>query len=85
MKERHKFHLFQEEDSKIPIVDFSRSGGWTTWVVSAAELIGMILFIVFVIWEVYVYTALILGTLPDYLIPVEKWYDILLGWVLLSL
>ena len=54
-------------------------------VVSAAELIGMILFIVFVIWEVYVYTAVILGTLPDYLIPVEKWYDILLGWVLLSL
>ncbi|XP_050256114.1 ferric reduction oxidase 7, chloroplastic-like isoform X3 [Quercus robur] len=41
-------------------------------VVSAAELIGIILFIVFVIWDVYVYTAVILGTLPDYLIPVEK-------------
>nr|XP_023899736.1 ferric reduction oxidase 7, chloroplastic-like [Quercus suber] len=41
-------------------------------VVSAAELIGMILFIVFVIWDVYVYTAVILGTMPDYLIPVEK-------------
>ncbi|KAF3948437.1 hypothetical protein CMV_025562 [Castanea mollissima] len=48
-------------------------------VVSAAELIGIILFIVFVIWDVYVYTAVILGTLTDDMDPLDLWYDILLG------
>ena len=53
-------------------------------VVSAAELIGMILFIVFVVWDGYFYTAVVLRTIPDD-IPKEQWYDILLGWVLLCL
>ncbi|KAK7818297.1 ferric reduction oxidase 7, partial [Quercus suber] len=45
-------------------------------VVSAAELIGIILFIVFVICDVYVHTAVILGTLTDDMDPLDLWYDI---------
>ena len=57
-------------------------------VVSAAELIGIILFIVFVIWAVYSYTVVNFEMLPSYgddLTLEEKRYDILLGFLFLFL
>jgi ferric-chelate reductase len=53
-------------------------------VVSAAELIGIILFVVFVLWAVYSYTVVNFELLPSYgdLTLKEKRYAILLGLVL---
>ncbi|KAF2317263.1 hypothetical protein GH714_019165 [Hevea brasiliensis] len=48
-----------EEEFKVstcPLVDISCSRGWTIWVVSAAEFIGILLFVVYIIWAVYAYT-----------------------------
>lgn len=48
-------------------------------VVSAAELIGLILFVVFVLWAVYAYTVVNFEILPSYgdLTLKEKRYAIL--------
>jgi hypothetical protein len=53
-------------------------------VVSAAELIGIILFIIYVIWAVYAYTVVNFEILPSYgdLTLKEKRYNILFGLVL---
>ncbi|KAK4587892.1 hypothetical protein RGQ29_019053 [Quercus rubra] len=67
-------HQLQLQEKKTPRFRF-----WTfpvlvdgpLGVVSAAELIGIILFIVFVVWDVYVYTAVILGTLTDDMDPLD--------------
>uniref|UniRef100_A0A7N2LDQ8 Uncharacterized protein n=1 Tax=Quercus lobata TaxID=97700 RepID=A0A7N2LDQ8_QUELO len=83
-------HLFKLESHKNFIYFRKKTPRFRLWTfpvlvdgplgaVSAAELIGIILFIVFVFWDIYVYTAVILGTLTDDMDPLDLWYDILLG------
>ncbi|KAK7836396.1 ferric reduction oxidase 7 [Quercus suber] len=80
--EPHKnFVYFRKKTPRFRLWTFPVLVDGPLGVVSAAELIGIILFIVFVIWDVYVYTAVILGTLTDDMDPLDLWYDILLGWL----
>ena len=52
-------------------MDFSRSCDWHNPLYRVCYL------------GCYVYTSVILGTLTDDMDPLDLWYDILLGWVLL--
>ena len=83
LESHNNFVYFRKKTPRFRLWTFPVLVDGPLGVVSAAELIGIILFIVFVIWDVYVYTSVILGTLTDDMDPLDLWYDNLLGWVLL--
>ena len=94
--ESHKnFVYFRKKTPRFRLWTFPVLVDGPLGVVSADELIGIILFIVFVIWDVYVYTAVILGTLTDDMDPLRSVVRYFVGlgvtkvffaeWVLLCL
>ena len=87
--ESHKnFIYFRKKTPRFRLWTFPVLVDGPLGVVSAAELIGIILFIVFVIWAVYSYTVVNFEILPSYgddLTLEEKRYDILFGFLFLFL
>lgn len=67
------------ETSTIPVVDIPSYCGWTFGVVSAAELIGILLFSVYIVWAVYAYTLANFNIISKFqLTSKEEWYNSML-------
>ncbi|KAM3714978.1 hypothetical protein ACJW31_01G373300 [Castanea mollissima] len=71
-EDQHQYQLQEKKAPRFRLWTFPVLVDGPLGVVSAAELIGIILFIVFVIWSAYVYTAVIIGTLPGDSTPKDK-------------
>ncbi|KAK4762803.1 hypothetical protein SAY86_008571 [Trapa natans] len=64
----------EKQKPKFSLGTFPVLVGWPFGVVTVAEFIGIVLFVVFVLWSVYAYTVVNLAILPSYgsLTPGEK-------------
>ncbi|KAM3762841.1 hypothetical protein ACB098_01G375900 [Castanea mollissima] len=71
-EDQHQYQLQEKKAPRFRLWTFPVLVDGPLGVVSAAELIGIILFIVFVIWSAYVYTVVIIGTLPGDSTPKDK-------------